>query len=180
MTADTDGTLQRLTLVVPTYERAKYALRNMRYWSGRGPTIHVLDGSKQPIDLNSLAAFGGNIHYHHRPEPIAKRIERAFQLIDSEYVAMLCDDEFFLPSGLKASIDELDRDREIVACMGSPLGFKASDCGIEGSIAYPKMHGWSSPGLVDIPDLWVKGGCCHAEVPCPVSARVPPADGRAG
>ena len=30
---------------------------------------------------------------------------------------------------------------------------------------------WSSPGLVDIPDTWVKGGCSHAEVPRTVSAR---------
>ena len=29
---------------------------------------------------------------------------------------------------------------------------------------------WSSPRLVDIPDIWGKGGCPHAQVSSPVSA----------
>ena len=58
--------LKDLSIVIPTYNRQQYALRNIHYWSNRGPEIHVLDGSALPVRDELLSSVGPNIHYHHR------------------------------------------------------------------------------------------------------------------
>jgi len=128
--------LSRLTLVIPTYTRQAYALRNMRYWSGRGPVVHVLDGSPDAIAEPELRVLEANIHYHHLPVGINERLSFVLNLIDTEYTALLSDDEFFIPSALAACIAELDVERDMVACGGRSLWFSQSIYGVVGGPAY--------------------------------------------
>ncbi len=114
--------LSKLTLVIPTYNRQPYAQRNMRYWSGREVTVHVLDGSARAIDADALAHFAPNIHYHHMPIPYHDRLGKVVDLVETEYVALLADDEFFIPSAVEGSIRELERSKDLIACMGQGLG----------------------------------------------------------
>lgn len=110
--------LSQLTLVIPTYNRQKYALRSMRYWSGRGPTVYVMDGSAEPIDSFQLAGLASNIHYIHSSTGIVNRILLASKLIKTKYAAMIGDDEFFLPAGLTKCIQFLEAHSDYVACSG--------------------------------------------------------------
>ena len=80
--------LSKLTLVIPTYQRQRYALRNMRYWSGSEVTLHVLDGSEQPIPAEEMAGITANINYHHMPVSWIDRIEKAGNLVQTKYAAM--------------------------------------------------------------------------------------------
>ena len=111
-----NNSLAKLTLVVPTYNRHSYALRNMFYWSGRSVTVHVLDGSPTPISLPELSGLAQNIHYHHLPVSIFDRLRIATELISTDYCALMGDDEFFIPSALESCIAELDLYSDLVSC----------------------------------------------------------------
>ncbi len=115
-------TLSKLTIVVLTYDRPLYALRTMGLWSGTGASVHVLDGSGKAIAPVHLRAFSSNIHYHHLPVSIFKRIAEASNLVETEYVAFLADDDFFLPSALEKCILELEHSPALVACCGRQIG----------------------------------------------------------
>lgn len=118
--------LSKLTLVIPTYNRQSYALRNMRYWSGSKVTVHVLDGSTDAINHDQMESLAQNIHYHHLPVSIWMRLEKANDLVKTQYVSLLADDEFFIPSAVEASILELEKDQELVACCGQRIAKRLS------------------------------------------------------
>ena len=129
--------LSRLTIVILTYERPLYILRNMYYWSGTDVTVHVLDGSKEPINTHELSIIGENVNYYHWPISPNQRIAKAISLVDTEFVTLLADDEFFLPSGLKECIKEIE-ENDLVACLGRCLFFNIDDGHVK---AYP----WEPP-----------------------------------
>jgi glycosyltransferase domain-containing protein len=136
--------LSKLSLIIPTYNRQSYTLRNMRYWSGRKAILHVLDGSKSGINGSELKDLGHNIHYYHVPISLRKRIEYAISLIDTEYVSLLGDDEFFIPTCLQSCITELEMANGLVSCMGRCLGFRKAQDGIIGLPVYEKLKDYSS------------------------------------
>ena len=133
----------KITVIIPTFNRQKYALRNMRYWSGRGPTVHVLDGSATPINAFDISELNENIHYHHLPMSGKKRLKYAFDLIETSYCVLLSDDEFLIPKGLEACISEMDTDRELVSCIGRFLVFNPTSRGVVGWPAYTKMKDYA-------------------------------------
>lgn len=135
--------LSKLTLVIPTYNRPSYALRCMRYWSGQSLTVHVMDGSPLPISFDRLDGLAGNIHYHHLPVSFIERLEAALGLVDTEYVTIGGDDEFFLPSGLAACISELDSQPALVSCMGRCLRFAHAGKRVIGNADYLSMEDYS-------------------------------------
>ena len=135
--------LSKLTLVIPTYNRQSYALRNMRYWSGQGATVLIIDGSDSPIPTDDLAGFSDNIYYHYLPVSMYDRLKYSLELIETDYCALMGDDEFFLPSALQNCINELDTCIELVSCIGRCMGFGVSLSGVTGFIEYPLMESYS-------------------------------------
>lgn len=135
--------LSKLTLVIPTYNRRRYALRNMRYWSGSPVTVHVLDGSAQPIPAEEMAGLAANVNYHHLPVSILERLGKAVDLVQTEYSALFGDDEFFLPDALQACIQELEADETLVSCMGRCLAFRPVSKQIIGLPAYTEMANYA-------------------------------------
>ena len=124
MMKDECSNLSKLTIVMATYRRQDYALRNMHYWSNTKVILLVLDGSDHPIEKNLLKSFGNNIIYRHDPVPVTKRIQGAFSLINTKYAVLIADDEFYIPSAVTSCIKELDQDDTIIACSGCCLGFR--------------------------------------------------------
>jgi glycosyltransferase domain-containing protein len=135
--------LSKLTLIIPTYNRQLYAQRSMRYWSGQGVTVHVMDGSPLPISPGNLDGFAENIHYHHVPVSVLERLEMSLEMVATEYVAIGGDDEFYIPSGLGACISELDAQPDLVSCMGRCLGFEYTAKGVTGGVEYLRMEDYS-------------------------------------
>jgi glycosyltransferase domain-containing protein len=115
--------LENLTLVMPTYQRQEYALRNMRYWSNTGVTLRVLDGSDTPIENRLLDSFGDNVIYKHDSRSLYERIEGVLSEVDTKYIALIGDDEFYIISAVESCINELEQDDSIVACCGCCIGF---------------------------------------------------------
>ncbi len=131
-----------LTLVIPTYERQELVLTAMRYWLDKGIELHVIDGSAEPIAPSKLPA-SEKIHYHHMPEPLFDRLGYAIELVQTPYCCLISDDEFFLPSGLKACVEELSNDPNLVACLGRTLSFDATSDQIMAAPGYVMMAGRS-------------------------------------
>ena len=105
----------------------------MKYWSNQGPTVHILDGSKNPINKNKLDNFGKNIIYHHWQTTFVERISKVCELLDTEYTVLLGDDEFLLKKGIEKILKELKSDEELVSCMGITMLF---------SVKKDKIRAW--------------------------------------
>ena len=115
-----DG-LEKLSIVIPTLNRQNYVLRQAHYWRESGAQIHIFDGSDQPItDLSWLSA---NVHYHHVEEDFFGRMLRATETVETDYVALLGDDDFFCRSGLRQSIALLDNDPRVFGVVGRAMYF---------------------------------------------------------
>jgi glycosyltransferase domain-containing protein len=149
------SSLSNLTIVIFTYNRHRYVLRNLALWSGDEATVHVLDGSNESIGAGSLSNLNPNIKYHHLPVSIWERLEKGVALVDTKYVAFLADDEFFIPSALGASIIELEADRELVACCGRGIDkilaadLVVSAAAIENNVKVYKRQSSGEVGLDD-------------------------------
>jgi glycosyltransferase domain-containing protein len=113
--------LSKLSIVMFTYERQRYALRNMRFWSGSAARLYVLDGSAKAIEKSELSSLAPNVIYLHWPIPLLDRFASIADVISTEYVAFMADDDFFVPSAVEASIYELENDADVVACCGQGL-----------------------------------------------------------
>lgn len=139
-----NGTLlSKLTIVMLTYNRQQYALRNMQFWSCRGPTMHVLDGSDVPIKKHLLQKVGTNIHYHHLPESIIDRVSYILPKLNTEYTILIADDEFFLPKGLERILTELENNTDLVSCAGRCLWFTFESKDVVGHPFYTIQEGYS-------------------------------------
>jgi len=131
--------LAEFTLVVPTYNRQRYVLNQMHFWSDAPVTLHVLDGTGESINKKKLKGLGKNGHYHHMPNMMQTRMREAINFIDTECVSLLCDDEFHIPSSLDHNIETLKEKKEFIACMGRCLGFNYLNSGIIAKPMYVEM-----------------------------------------
>ena len=114
--------LARLTIVVPSYERPQYVGRQIRYWNDRQATLLIVDGSARPLESTQTSG-NSRLLYHHHVASFQHRMLRACDLITTEFVALCGDDDLYLPSGLRACIERLDRDPGMVGCVGRSLRF---------------------------------------------------------
>lgn len=136
------GELKNLTVIIPTYERQTYLLRQVLYWAGSGVTLIVVDGSK--LSFKKLEQLGAvdelNFQYIHCPESFTHRLALAGSMIQTPYAVLLGDDEFHLKSGLIAAIKSMICDPSLAACIGQSLGFSLKDGALKLGAGYPHSH----------------------------------------
>jgi glycosyltransferase domain-containing protein len=136
------GELKNLTVIIPTYERQTYLLRQVLYWAGSGVTLIIVDGSKLPFTkLEQLGVVDElNFQYIHCPESFPHRLALAGGMILTPYAVLLGDDEFHLKSGLIAAIKSMVRDPSLAACIGQSLGFSLKGGALKLGAGYPHSH----------------------------------------
>jgi glycosyltransferase domain-containing protein len=134
--------ISNLTLVIPSYNRQKYLLRSIEYFNNKSIKIVILDGTNTPIDEKLLKVYS-NIQYFHLPISFAERLAFSSKLITTKYVALLGDDDFFLKTGLIKLIEELERNNEIISCMGSCLNFNKKTNNIFYRPYYNEMYNYN-------------------------------------
>jgi glycosyltransferase domain-containing protein len=115
--------LDKLTIVIPTYERQEYIIRCMKYWSGKKVKVIVVDGSKISLEVSVVGTFSKNIKYIHNPIGLYGRMLSSIELIETEYVMQGCDDEFYIPSALNSCLKKLSSNSNFVSCIGRALAF---------------------------------------------------------
>ena len=118
------SSLSNLTIIIPTYNRHDYLLRQLVYLSYYPIKIIVVDGSEKPLQKRFINQFTPyrNIKYHHLKISIPDRIRFALKKINTPYVMCLADDDFYIPSGLVVAMNKLKLNKRSVACMGQSLG----------------------------------------------------------
>ena len=131
--------LKNLTIVIPTYKRQKFITRTMQYWSGKDVAIIVIDGSKKSLDTNILNQLKTNIKYIHSPKSYYERLLSVINLINSQYVMMGCDDEFYIPSALNSCLVKLSLDNQLVTCTGRAIEFNWQNGLVVGSKVYERL-----------------------------------------
>lgn len=134
--------LSNLTIIIPSYNRHDYILRNMTFWSSTNVNLHVFDGSKSKIEDFDNLNFPSNIHYHHYPVSFAERISIAASFIKTKYAVLLGDDDMFLKSGLAACIDELESNDKIISCIGRSMSFYCENEILRGDLEYKEMKNY--------------------------------------
>ena len=123
-----------LTIVIPSYFRQEYLLRNMRFWS-RHQTVNVIviDGTDIPISNSELSQLNNNIHYFHAPHSISHRLNMAAGKITSKYTILMGDDEFYIPRVLESCVNFLEENPDYVSCGGQVMAF---------NVDHSKIIGW--------------------------------------
>ena len=116
--------LEKLTIIIPTFQREDYIKRCMLYWSGKSVNVIIIDGSKCSVNKNFINSLQNNITYLYNPVSYFKRILSIIKNIKTKYVMLGCDDEFYVPSTLKSCIQELELDKKLVTCGGMQIGFE--------------------------------------------------------
>ncbi len=134
--------LRNLTLVIPTYKRPRFILRAIKFWQDTDVTIIVMDGSPESIDKDLIADFGKNIYYYHEPIPFLERLQKAMSLVNTPYVSLIPDDEFFMPSTIIKCIEFLEKDSSYIACGGMSIAFRNKEDRTQFNIVYPKLQGY--------------------------------------
>lgn len=134
--------LNNLTIIIPTYNRQKFVLRNIMYWNNKEPQIIVLDGSVTSINDDLISSFGKNIKYFHLPLSFSERLNFVSNIITTEYSVLLGDDDFFIPSGLSACIDVLSNNQALNCCLGRALSYNFKEGNVVYDICYPEMSNY--------------------------------------
>jgi glycosyltransferase domain-containing protein len=121
--------LSQLTIVIPSYCRQDYLLRQIAYWSFSNATIVIVDGSPTPLasQLLDLISDVPNIKYLNLTDSYTNRLKEACRHIKTPYAMCLADDDIFLMEGLCHTIDHLNKNSEIVACIGQAIGVDYDD-----------------------------------------------------
>jgi glycosyltransferase domain-containing protein len=115
--------LKNLTLIMPTYNRRKYAKRSINFWSGTNVNLIVLDGSVHPLELNFTSKLPPNIKYVHKQNSWIDRIFLGSNLTATPFAMLICDDEFYLPSALDLFITELNSNETVKSVNGIAVAF---------------------------------------------------------
>ena len=119
-----------LSIVVPTYKRQELIPRQIEFWSNEPHDLIILDGSPNQWEPpKSLTTTDGEVRfrYVHRPTPIEERLRFSISLIETPFVALLSDDEFFIPSALGECVEFLKANPDYASCKGGAVGFRVQD-----------------------------------------------------
>ena len=130
----------KITIIIPTYNRPDYVLRQIRILSGFPVLVHFLDGSEVALNTDQLGNLPENIIYHHLPISMDARIKYSIDLVQTPYAAFLSDDDIFVPAGIFACIDYLDKHHDYVSCIGRTLGFTFENGSLKARLMYPHMQ----------------------------------------
>jgi len=139
--------LSDLTIVILSYQRHSFLIRSMEYWSGKLPTVIILDGTETPVPDEVLSRMSPNIKYIWNNIKYEDRLRSVIPLIKTKYVVQLSDDEFFLKAGLQKCIDELESNDDIIACVGRCVYFWPR----KGRITVMNYYTWWSSILQNSP-----------------------------
>lgn len=132
--------LDKLTVVIPSFERQEYLLRAIAYWVDAPVKVVVVDGSSNPLSAEALEAIQSlnNILYIHDVSGMPSRLQVAAQHVTTEYAVMMADDEFYLKQGIYAVIEKLEDNLDAVGCIGQSVRFGLGGAsGVQYGFGYP-------------------------------------------
>ena len=102
--------LKDLTILIPTYKRNQYLLKNLSFWEDYSTNIIILDGGKKPINKNKFYNLKNNIKYFfYKESSFERRLYLGSTKIKTPFCVVIGDDELHEPTALKKSISFLKK-----------------------------------------------------------------------
>lgn len=114
-------TLSNLTVVIFSFNRHKWLKKTISYWSNYSVKLLVLDGSDKKLEDPYLTKK--NTKYIHDQRGLYERLLSSSNYIDTEFVILASDDEFYLPSALLSCVKFLSKEETYSSCQGLAIGF---------------------------------------------------------
>jgi glycosyltransferase domain-containing protein len=114
----------------------------MLFWNNFDVIVYIYDGSIIPISNTFLTNLNKNIRYQHNSKSFTERIKLASNIVNTKYVILLSDDEFFIPSALVTCIEELENNSDLISCGGRCLGFNPIQKTIQWQMKYTAQRGY--------------------------------------
>lgn len=121
--------LSNLTIIIFSYNRHEYLKRTIRYWSNYTVKLVVLDGSVTKLKDPCLKTK--NLKYIYDPNGLYSRLLSSANFIDTEFMILGSDDEFYLPSALLSCLEFLNNEPTFSSCQGIAIGFGKRNKGRE-------------------------------------------------
>ena len=119
--------LKDLTILIPTYKRNQYLLKNLSFWEDYSTNIIILDGGKKPINKNKFYNLKNNIKYFfYKESSFERRLYLGSTKIKTPFCVVIGDDELHEPTALKKSISFLKKNFDYGCCIGRCVGFKST------------------------------------------------------
>lgn len=117
--------LEKLTVIVPSYCRQPFLLRQIVYWMHTPVKVIILDGSPEPLSSQLIKSVEtlSNVRYLHNPVGPVERLAAAKSMIGTSYAVLLGDDEFHLHSGLRNAVQHLQENPDDGGCIGQSIKF---------------------------------------------------------
>jgi glycosyltransferase domain-containing protein len=119
----THSNLSSLTLLMPTFNRSKYAKRAINFWANTNVNLIVIDGSDYPLNSAFAKNLPTNVNYIHNHDSWIDRMLLGSSLSKTPFTMLISDDEFYLPNALNLLIDELNKNYEINSVTGLAVAF---------------------------------------------------------
>jgi glycosyltransferase domain-containing protein len=120
-----------LTIVIPTFNRPRFICRLLKYYSDLKINFHIVVADSSPVEKQissyaaSLAASGLNIDYRIFPSetPYIEKLLSVFKGVDSKYITLGADDDFFVPRMFADAINFLDTHTDYSIFHGEAIVF---------------------------------------------------------
>lgn len=113
--------LEKLTIIIYTYNRHQYLRRALDHWCNYNSKLVILDGSDKKFEDPRLEKK--NIKYIYDTKGLYNRLLSSVKYIETEFMILAADDEFYLPSALCSCINFLMKNEAYSSCGGRAIGF---------------------------------------------------------
>ncbi len=113
--------LNDLTIIIFSYNRHEWLKRIISYWSNYDVKLLVLDGSEKKLEKQHVNSK--NTRYIHDQRGLYERLLSSSDYIDTKFVILSSDDEFYLPSALLSCVKFLSKNKTYSSCQGLAIGF---------------------------------------------------------
>jgi glycosyltransferase domain-containing protein len=112
-----------LSIVIPSYNRPNFLMRQFNYWSDTNVHLIFLDGSNSSIGRSerNLIAKKKNATYIQMRGSVGERLQLARDVISTPYTLSCNDDDLYFKSGVFKAIELLNKQPDLVACRGQNI-----------------------------------------------------------
>jgi glycosyltransferase domain-containing protein len=134
-----------LTIVVPTRRRRDFLRRLLQYWASVRPQWPIIiadqgTAADQEATSELVREYLSSLAIAHLFQPdtcdFMEKIWNALTTVNTPYVVLGADDDFFSPHGLAAAVDWLEAHPDYVAAHGRSVAFHVSG----ERVVYGRMH----------------------------------------
>ena len=153
--------LDEFTVVVVSLNRQRFLQRQVDFWASTNAHLLIIDGSLTEANLLIPAASQHRIRYLNVPQTIEARFLLATNLVTTNFVAVLPDDEFFIPSAIEGFIRRMHSDLSIDAIMGRTVRFSYKAGAVLGAVQYKSFRNPvhdKARGIDGMKNFWSEDG----------------------